>query len=362
MVRGDTTGLLPQVARLGLRLAAIPYGWAIRLRNRGYDRHPRRSHRVDCTVVSIGNLTVGGTGKTPMVEWLTNQLLGQDLKVCLLSRGYKARLDPATGKRLLNDEGLVLACNLPGVPHLQGLNRVENARLATAELRADVIVLDDGFQHRRLHRDCDIVLIDATDPFGGGRLLPAGLLREPMSELRRADCVVITRADQVAPHVLLLLRTTVGQLIDPKRNCSMLASRFRPITLVNSIGDSTSLLGLRGKRIGLFSGIGNPAGFVRTASELGVQIVGQKTFADHFSYDAVSIADIEHWASELRPDLLLTTQKDLVKIGRSELSGIPLHAIRIGVEFLDSPQPLLDRIAREVRSRTDQSANSRQSP
>src|SRR5262245_1460980 len=175
--------------RLALRAASVPYGWGVRLRNRLYDRGWKRVARAPVPVVSVGNLTLGGTGKTPCVEYICRYYRSLDLRVAVLSRGYGAEHGP-------NDEALVLEENLPDVPHLQGADRVALARTAVEELESEVLVLDDGLQHRRLARDLDVVLVDATAPWGHGFLFPRGLLREAAGGLRRAGVVVLTRCDQ----------------------------------------------------------------------------------------------------------------------------------------------------------------------
>jgi tetraacyldisaccharide 4'-kinase len=190
LVRGRRRGVLPSLARLGLGAAAAGYGIGAGLRNLAYDRGWGKAHHAALPVVSVGNLTLGGTGKTPMVEWVCRWFRERAVRATIASRGYG-------GQAGLNDEGRVLEDNLPDVPHLQGRDRVELARIAVEELEAEVLVLDDGFQHRRLARDLDIVLLDALEPFGFGRLFPRGLLREPPSSLRRADVVVLTRSDLV---------------------------------------------------------------------------------------------------------------------------------------------------------------------
>ena len=191
LIRGRRRGFGPALARLGLTAASVPYGTAVRLRNRLYDAGWKARLRAAVPVVSVGNLTLGGTGKTPCVEYLARFYRDRDVRVAILSRGYG-------GSGAANDEALVLEENLPDVPHLQGADRVALAGVAVEELEAELLILDDGFQHRRLARDLDVVLLDATDPFGQGRLLPRGLLREPASSLRRADAVLVSRCDQVA--------------------------------------------------------------------------------------------------------------------------------------------------------------------
>jgi hypothetical protein len=189
IVSGRRCGAAAAVVRGGLRAASVPYSVAVRLRNRAYDLGLKRTYRVEVPVVSVGNLTLGGTGKTPLVEHLARWFRAAGLRVCILSRGYGAADGAA------NDEAQVLAENLPEVPHLQGRDRVALARRAIDVHHAQVLLLDDGFQHRRLARDLDLVILDALDPLGGNNLFPRGLLREPLSSLRRADLILLNRAD-----------------------------------------------------------------------------------------------------------------------------------------------------------------------
>src|SRR5205085_8615835 len=191
LVSGQHRGLWPGLQRGGLRLISVPYSWGSRLRNWWYDRGWKDSRRLSVPVVSVGNLTLGGTGKTPCVEYVVRFYRERNLRVAILSRGYGS-------ERGRNDEALVLEENLPDVPHLQGADRAALAATAVEELESEVLVLDDGFQHRRLARDLDLVLIDATNPWGHGYLFPRGLLREPVSSLRRANIVVLTRCDQAS--------------------------------------------------------------------------------------------------------------------------------------------------------------------
>jgi tetraacyldisaccharide 4'-kinase len=193
LIRGSRRGVFANAARLGLQTVAFFYAAGVQLRNRGFDWGLLPIHRANVPVVSIGNLTAGGTGKTPMVAAVADWFTSRNMLPVILSRGYRALEDS------LNDEKLVLDQLCPHVPHLQSPDRLKSAREASAHLGAQVLILDDGYQHRRLARDLDIVLIDALDPWGAGHLLPRGLLREPKSALQRADLVVLTRADQCAP-------------------------------------------------------------------------------------------------------------------------------------------------------------------
>ena len=205
LVAGQTRGFWPECQRAGLWLASVPYGLAMRVRNRLYQSGWKKSFRAPVPVVSVGNLTLGGTGKTPCVEYVARLYRQHELRVAILSRGYGS-----SGGR--NDEAMVLEDNLPDVPHLQGADRVALAMTAVEELESEVLLLDDGFQHRRLQRDVDIVLVDATNPWGHDHLFPRGLLREPPASLRRAGVVMLTRCDQVTTTSRDRLRQAIADV------------------------------------------------------------------------------------------------------------------------------------------------------
>jgi tetraacyldisaccharide 4'-kinase len=330
LVRGETRGVLPMAARLGLGGLAGLYRLGVGARNLAFDRGWKASHRAGIPVVSVGNLTLGGTGKTPMVEWVSRWYRARGLRVAILSRGY----GDSSG---LNDEGRVLEENLPDVPHLQGPDRVDLALRASEELESEVLVLDDGFQHRRLARDLDLVLIDALDPFGGGRIFPRGLLREPVGSLGRAGVVVLSRADLVDEATRRSIRERAKRAAGPLRWAS---ARHAPRDLIDHQGRSEPLSGLAGKKVGAFCGIGNPEGFRRTLGGLGVEVVGFRAFPDHHAYEASDVSELAGWLRGLGADLALTTQKDSVKLRSTGLGPVPLRALRIGLEVIDGAEAL----------------------
>ena len=180
LVSGRRKGLLATLARGVLRVVEVPYTIAVSMRNRRYDRGTAEVHNVGVPIITVGNLTLGGTGKTPMVKWLAQRFQNAGLRVAIVSRGYGA----AEGKH--NDEALELAQALPNVPHIQNRDRVAAAQQAIREFKSQLMLLDDGFQHRRLGRDLDIVLLDALEPFGFEHVFPRGTLREPLAGLQRA--------------------------------------------------------------------------------------------------------------------------------------------------------------------------------
>jgi tetraacyldisaccharide 4'-kinase len=341
LVSGDATGLGPSLARLGLWAASVPYSAAVRLRNRLYDRGWKQRHRAGVPVVSVGNLTLGGTGKTPCVEYLARFYRGRDVRVTILSRGYGAAGGP-------NDEALVLEDNLPDVPHLQGADRVALAGVAVAELEAELLILDDGFQHRRLARDCDLVLLDATNPWGHGAVFPRGLLREPRSSLRRADAVLLTRCDQVSETAVHELTERVRKLA-PDR--PVVATTHAPIEWLQHGQPSRPTDALRGRPVAAFCGLGNPEAFRRTLRDLGAEPTDFRTYPDHHGYTRADVDDLRAWARTQPPEAVLaTTQKDLVKLRIDRLGERDLLALRVGLHLRPGPDAdaLHDRLARLV--------------
>ncbi len=324
LVRGESRGPWPALQRFALGAASLPYGAAVRLRDLAYDRGWLRVERAAVPVVSVGNLTVGGTGKTPCVEYVARLYREHGLRVAVLSRGYGSESGP-------NDEALVLEENLPDVPHLQGADRAALARAAVLELESEVLVLDDGFQHRRLARDLDLVLLDATNPWGGGRLLPRGLLREPASALRRAGAVILTRCDQVPAEERERLRQRVARLAP---GVPVAETTHRPVALVNSEGDEAPLELLREGPVAAFCGVGNPGAFRHTLADLGADVAAFRAYPDHHAYTRADVDDLRAWARVLPPGgVAVTTQKDLVKLRLPRLAERPLWALRVRLHF-----------------------------
>ncbi|HSQ57105.1 MAG TPA: tetraacyldisaccharide 4'-kinase [Gemmata sp.] len=325
IVRGERRGPLAMLARCGLRLASWPYGLGVRTRNALFSRGWRQAHRVPVPVVSIGNLTLGGTGKTPCVEYVARLYRDLGVRVAILSRGYGG----SSGR---NDEAIVLENNLPDVPHLQGADRLELATTAVEELETELLVLDDGFQHRQLHRDLDVVLIDATRPPMNDRLFPRGTLREPPGSLARAGAIVLTRCDQVPADELAELRAWVARRSPGKL---VAATVHRPKDLLGG-NEAEPVERLRGRTVAGFCGIGNPTAFRGTLEVLGAEVVNFLSFPDHHSYTREDVAELERWAAAMPADAwIATTQKDWVKLRFDSLAGHPLRAVRIGLAFQD---------------------------
>ncbi|MEI7686651.1 MAG: tetraacyldisaccharide 4'-kinase [Planctomycetota bacterium] len=332
LIRGQRRGAVAGLAKLGLRTIAIPYGWGVRLRNLAFDRGWKASVQADVPVVSVGNLTLGGTGKTPCVEYLARWFRERGVQVAILSRGYGAEQGP-------NDEALVLEENCPDVPHLQGSDRAALAKTAVEELESELLILDDGFQHRRLRRDLDLVLIDATCPWGHGYLFPRGLLRESSTSLRRAHAVLITRCGAATPEAVQAVRRDIEQAAP---GLAIIESDHQPAAWVNSAQEQKPANAFHGQAVAGFCGLGNPDAFRRTLTDLGCDVTAWRTFPDHYAYARSDIEDLRAWARALPAGAIVaTTQKDLVKIrldriGERELWALKIElAIRSGQEALD---------------------------
>jgi tetraacyldisaccharide 4'-kinase len=323
---GSLRGPGPTAVRAMLAAISVPYGWIMAARNEAYDRGLLPVHDGGVPVVSIGNLTLGGTGKTPLVAWAARTLAAAGRRPAIVSRGYGAK------RGEVSDEAAELAIVVPGIPHLADRDRVAGAR-AAANHGADIIVLDDGFQHRRLARDLDIVAIDATDPFGGNRLFPRGLLREPSRALGRADAIVLTRAAVVAAERRTEIRRAVINARGGASPAAWAEASHRPVALRDHAGGLHDLDRLRGRRVASFAGIGNPAAFRGTLADLGATIAAYTPFADHHHYRDADIEALAATARASSADLAVTTLKDLVKVRRLDLGGIPLVALEIAATF-----------------------------
>jgi tetraacyldisaccharide 4'-kinase len=361
-------GVAPSLLRGVLRAAEVPYSLAVGWRNRRYDRGHAVVRGVSVPVISVGNLTLGGTGKTPMVKWLARWLASQGMRVAIVSRGYGARklgqragvkeqggssgtapnsglLLPAPSSPLtaLNDEAMELEKSLPDVPHVQNPDRVAGAQRAIDEFGCQLVLLDDGFQHRRLARDLDIVLLDALEPFGHDHVFPRGTLREPLAGLRRAHVVCLSRASAISMHEREAIRRRVSGLAPQAAWCE---ATHAPTTLVSATGDLQPLALLSAKRVAAFCGIGNPAGFRHTLASTGAQLVAWREFPDHHAYSAADQKALEEVVARSDAELLVCTQKDLAKLRQVEMAGRPLWAVEIEMQFLAGRELLEDLVKR----------------
>jgi len=315
--------------------AAAPYAGLMRLRRAAYHAGIMRRCAAGVPVICVGNITCGGTGKTPMVAWVVRLLKGAGRKPAILTRGYKA----VEGR---SDEAELLA-DLASVPVVVNADRAAGAKQAVAG-GADALVMDDGFQHMRLRRDLDIVLIDATDPFGGG-LLPAGLRREPLSALRDAGAVVITRSNEIAKERLEKLKTRVSRLAPA---ATVHAAVHKPVAVIDEGGGRRSASALDGRGVLAFCGIGNAGSFFATLERLGARLAGRRALGDHVHYTARIIESLARAAEDARAELLVTTQKDFVKL-RGASFGRPVWQLAVEIEVVEGPSALAEAVLAAVK-------------
>jgi tetraacyldisaccharide 4'-kinase len=312
------------------------YGAITGTRNSLYDRGTLKTKRLDRPVISVGNLTVGGTGKTPMVEWVARVLATDGKKVCILTRGYgrqnpRERVLVSDGQNVVasandaGDEPFLLATNLAGIAAvICDPDRYAAGVGAIKHLKTDCFILDDGFQHRQLARDLDLLLIDSTNPWGGGSLLPYGLLREPVHGLKRADCIVLTRTDQVTN--LASLRNQIDEHSGDR-------PLFSSLMKTKSISPINQTLGpISKKRTAAFCAVGNPSSFYQQVRQNGFDIVFEKSFRDHHRYSQPEIDLMISEAKHNGADTLITTAKDAVKLASLEVS-LPCFVLEIEIEI-----------------------------
>jgi len=299
---------------------SLLYGAVAALRARSW-RDRRRS--LSRPVVCVGNLTFGGTGKTPTVIFLCGWFAARGLRVAILSRGYRAPREGGEqeGGEQGNDEAQVIRRHLPGIEHFQDPDR-HRAGSAVQD-RFDLFVLDDGFQHHPLHRDLDLVLIDATDPFGEGWCPPGGRLREPLSSLGRADAVILTRADLVSRDDLGATMREVRE----RTRAPVATARFVPACTESLVG----------QRVLVACGIGNPRAFVSTVESLGATVAAERFFRDHHAF---SVEEARELAGQPLP--VVVTEKDAVKLESLwPADGAPLRVVTIEFEFVEGGEEIL---------------------
>jgi tetraacyldisaccharide 4'-kinase len=340
-VTGERRGAGGMLVRAALHGLSYPYGAAVALRNMAYARGWARVERVAAPVISVGNLTTGGTGKTPVAAWLARWFRARSVRVCFLSRGYRA------GDDALNDEALVLEHLCPDVPHLQNPDRVSAARTALEELDMQLLILDDGFQHRRLARDLDVVLIDALEPWGCGHLLPRGYLRESRRGLRRADLAVVTRVDTISAQRLEQILCDI-QRIAP--GLPVATVRFESHQLANWSGATQAAGSEHNGPIGAFCGIGNPRGFFATLAGMNLSPSARREYPDHHRYTRDDVNELIAWGQSAGLTALLTTRKDLVKLQTDRLGTVPLWCVDQEVRVVEGAAEL-ERLLEGVLAR-----------
>lgn len=345
-------------------LPAKLYEMAVRRRVAAYESGSRKSQRLNARVIAIGNITLGGTGKTPMVEYVARYLYSQSHRVAILTRGYGRQtserqilnapdsavagtaIGAATGEvngsgdgsikarsyQEVGDEPLMLARALPSVPIVIDKNRAEAGRWATEAFGVDVLVLDDAYQHLQLARDLNLLLIDASDPFGGFEMVPFGRLREPLSGLKRADAIIVTRADRLFDQMQTqkVIREYCGNDIPILQVTSSIV-RLRHL----SSDEVSSLNNFIGRKAAALCGIGNPQAFATDLRQAGINVVSENFFRDHHPFTQADLDRTTEAACRAAADLIITTEKDAMRLEGLKLGEVPVYAAQMEIQSKD---------------------------
>jgi tetraacyldisaccharide 4'-kinase len=345
LVEGKRRGLGASVLLTLLGILSIPYGIVMRLRAFTYKLGVFRTYRLPKPVISVGNLTVGGTGKTPVVALIAKYCLDRGGRVAVLSRGYGGLYEGKSGivsdgQNILmtsfeaGDEPYMLAEKIPGLIVVVGANRYKAGLYAVEHLNPDIFILDDGFQHMRLHRDLNILLLDNVRPFGNGRVFPAGLLREPVAAAKRANFIIYTRCGEIDP----------SEHFPGIPYCGAAHELVGVVSPANSQAQPFSILShLRGVA---FAGIADPASFFSMLEEAGLDISNKLSFPDHCEYGGQEIRKILAARKSVGADYLITTQKDKVKLSsfKQELGDLYTACLEVRIPHQDNLTDKLEKL------------------
>lgn len=338
---------------VNLKLTMYRWGWA-------------KKERLGCYVISLGNVTVGGTGKTPTAQHLAREISDMGYRVAILNRGYRAKWRGAVGivsdghtlkmdAETAGDEAFMLAKHLPNVPVLIGAQRAVTGRYAIEHFGAEVAILDDGYQHWQLERDMDILLVDAVNVFGNGYLLPRGTLREPLSHIDRADVCLMTKVDQAAPGAIAHIWETfrsynqdglILESIHQPRQFVRLSDWYEDIA-----AGGVPVTEMEGKKVLAVSAIGNPASFEQTLADLGIEMVESMRYPDHHDYGERDMAEVLYRAETLGVEAIVITEKDAVKVPGDVVRAkwrIPMYVISVEVTLQKGREEFFQELKRQL--------------
>ncbi len=293
----------------------------------------------------MGNITTGGTGKTPVVEFIARYLREKGKRAAIVSRGYAARIrqGESAEESLCNDEHLLFQENIPDIPSILHKDRVKGGLEAIQRFQAECLVLDDGFQHLRLQRDLDIVIIDALNPFGFGQVLPRGLLREPLSGLKRSGVFVLSHVDQCSSDEV---RSITDRLHEIAGHVPIVETIHKPVWIESAKGNTRlDIHCLEGKKVFAFCAIGNPLSFRKSIEGLGAELSAFRAFPDHHVYTDCELKQLQAEAQRVKPDAIVITQKDKVKVKNSlDMWSFPLWTLKIEICIVKGLDVFEDKI------------------
>ncbi len=353
VISGKMKGILPAL----LRYELLEISWlcliAVKFRNQLYSSKIIKSERLPCKVISVGNIVAGGTGKTPTVIAIAKMLQeSTDFKIAVLSRGYKSKIRGNTvvsdGKNILHDQSEVgdepylIAKKLTNIPVIIGKDRIKSGLIAVEKFNTQVVILDDGFQYLKLEKDINILVIDSTQPFGYGYILPRGYLREPLSAIKRADVILLTRVDQC---------NDLGSIYDSLNliapSIPIFESTHCPTSLyaINE-NKNIELENIKGKNILAVCGIANPLSFFNTLKSLQLSKINLLKFSDHHDYTTEDIKMIKKKMHETKSDYIITTEKDLMKL--NAIQDIPFLVLNIELRLVSSTKDFLSLIMKSL--------------
>jgi len=369
LVHGEEPGILA-VFLLGLlRIFSVIYAFGVNIKLHLYKCGILQQHKLDCQVISLGNITVGGTGKTPTAQRLATIIRDMGYRVVILNRGYRAGWDGqvglvSDGQKIYmtvteaGDEAYLLAKSLPGIPVVIGRDRIITGQYAVQQLKAEVVILDDGYQHWQLARDLDIVLIDALNMFGNNFLLPRGTLREPLANLSRAQAFLLTKVDQSSGDARDIIHGTLARYND---KALVVESIHQPKCFVEIEEwykglrtTDVALETIRSKKVVALSAIGNPSSFEQTILDMGAAEVYGVRYADHHDYTMAEMQEIMQRGVDEQAYALITTEKDAVKIPAEFIHSdrpLPLYVLSISVHFTEGYEDLMELIKKVAKQR-----------
>lgn len=325
-----------------LYFASLIYGLILRIRAYLYFKGIFKVAKLPCPVISIGNLTLGGTGKTTLLMTIAKRLKQRGICVAILTRGYRGKMSQGYilkndeeeikfSPELAGDEPFLMAKNLNGIPIFIGRDRLKNGLMAIKYFSPSCFLIDDGFQYLKLYRDVNILLIDSLMEFGDGHIFPSGILREPLSQLKRADIFLITKV--INPESLWKLKETILKI---KPYSKIFYSHYEPICLIGPNGEIRGVRSFIGKNVIGLSGIGNPGYFSYLLRKCGMNLKYEIIFPDHHFYTMKDLTIIEEKIKEV--DCIVTTEKDMVKLIKLNLNKFPIYALRIEIKIWEEEE------------------------